>query len=607
MLKHDEMIENVHRRIAQYEEEKKMKHSKFNKIISAIKPKSDSVKNKEDDFTESVSGTETVGSSNRIVRTVSSIAAAAVLVTGIGTTGFLLHKNKPQHSAMSKDEVSLIQVTEETEATRATEADPDMISPFCDFNKIYFSISELNKQYYDYSSDTYDKIAKYLNAFKWGKGIGINAEEVPDIDTYTGKGYAIGWKKGDKYFNVYVLEDGKAYYVEKQCVIREFSFDYPIIESSVFDIDYKTFDKYIQDIFSKDVPYTDEKLSPRDIKELSEGEFLRAELSSEKDNHPEIITPKTEQSQRALQDFLGYDFVYLLSKEKAIPSDDDKSVYTVERYFKSSETSTRRETYYIQSNGVVSFYPYELVGDDAIPTDCRQFCIDINEFETKLKDILDGKYDEKYRENSSDKTEKETTAQKPEKVQPATVNEVPEEPQDNPPEVNEPSGETEANADSPEKDLVRAFYAFMHDGSYGEYNSSVYENGKWVDYKDEANIVFHNAEKISDDRVLGTIADEEDAISKGREILIKLIGQEKIDYHEREYIEYKGTQHKLTWDEPPYKAEYYEEYDIWYFSTVLRHGKTDVGINLGPGPDQKPRYLYIRGCDGKVLAAYVYC
>ena len=33
MLKHEEMIENVHRRIAQYEEEKKMKHSKIKNIL----------------------------------------------------------------------------------------------------------------------------------------------------------------------------------------------------------------------------------------------------------------------------------------------------------------------------------------------------------------------------------------------------------------------------------------------------------------------------------------------------------------------------------------------------------------------------------------------
>ena len=61
MLKHEEMIENVHRRIAQYEEEKKMKHSTFKNIISAIKPntKKEETKTNQNEQTEGTNDIET--------------------------------------------------------------------------------------------------------------------------------------------------------------------------------------------------------------------------------------------------------------------------------------------------------------------------------------------------------------------------------------------------------------------------------------------------------------------------------------------------------------------------------------------------------------------
>ena len=102
MLKHEEMIENVHRRIAQYEEEKKLQNSKFKNIFSAIKQK-----NNEEEYTEVVNGTERIDTSRRTLRIISTIAASAVLVTGIGATSMFLHKNNSLKPTVTNEENDL--------------------------------------------------------------------------------------------------------------------------------------------------------------------------------------------------------------------------------------------------------------------------------------------------------------------------------------------------------------------------------------------------------------------------------------------------------------------------------------------------------------------
>ena len=70
MLKHEEMIENVHRRIAEYEEAKKMKHSAFKNIFSAIKPNTNNknANGSEEVYTEAASGTERLRPTKRMLR-----------------------------------------------------------------------------------------------------------------------------------------------------------------------------------------------------------------------------------------------------------------------------------------------------------------------------------------------------------------------------------------------------------------------------------------------------------------------------------------------------------------------------------------------------------
>ena len=99
MLNHEEMIKNVHRRIAQYEEEKKNKHSLFKSIISSSDQKNVNKQSvdKEEGYTEVASGTEKLNTSRIKLRMMGTIAAAVVFVAGIGTISTLLHKNLPKY------------------------------------------------------------------------------------------------------------------------------------------------------------------------------------------------------------------------------------------------------------------------------------------------------------------------------------------------------------------------------------------------------------------------------------------------------------------------------------------------------------------------------
>ena len=574
-----------------------MKRAKSNNDISDIMKKSPKG---EDEYIEVVNSTERIESSHRMLRIVSAIAASNVLITGIGATGYLLYKNKSQNSSLSEEEVvSLTQAAETTETSEA-ETDSNSVAPFADFRQIYFGIYELNN--YDftvYSDATYDKLAIFLNSFNWGEASKIAEKYIPDFDNYEGKGYDIGWQKGDIWFYVYVTEKGKAYYLEKKCNPDGNCFDYPIIASSVYNIDYATFDKGIQDIWSSDVPDTGDYLSKMDKMYLTQGEFLNGIVKRYKDFDSEEVVPENHKSFNALQGFLRDDFVGMLKKEKDIDYNSDELIYTVECYYTTSSTTTRRLTYYISGNGFANLCEYELTDTDEIPTGCSNYYIDIQEFETVLNDILSGKYDDKYSFEAKTTTTAVTTS--------STTNEtttVPAAVQENVPE-EEPKDEP-VEKEPTDEDIFREYYISEHNGWNGSYDGkyeAIDENGNMVDFKDEINCLIYRADYwFKSDRVLGPIADEEDAIAKGRDILLRLNGQEYVDDHEKEYVVWSnGT--KIIRDNPCYLADYNADYDIWDFRPTLFSGSSEDGQYHTATPGSVPHF-YIRGCDGKILACF---
>ncbi len=460
MLKHEEMIENVHRRIAQYEEEKKMKHSTFKNIISAIKPntKKEETKTSEDGYIEVVSGTERIETSHRMLRMVSTLAAGAVLVTGIGATGLLLNKNKPQKS--SETDNSTIS-TEAEEITQFTNEENSKVSPFGDMGKANLSLSILHEEisfddYEDYSSATYDRLAKFMNALDWGEGTDIEPIDIPDFYKYEGEGYIINWNKADINYSVVVLDNETVYYIVQKCQPNNGYFDYNYIESHIYKIDYAAFDAGVKDILSQNVSDKGEYLSQRDLMKYFDGEFLYAELYLEKTGNSEIVKPEKESTRKALEGFLENDFMHMLKKGDSADNESSEADYTIVRYYKTGDDTERRETYFITNNGSVSLCAYVITNGDSIPQFPVNFSIDVKEFDAALNDVLSGKNDAKYADKPKHETENKNNTEKHEDVQPTTEKQeqqttaAPDERQEQQiPENTEPATVSEEN-DEPE-------------------------------------------------------------------------------------------------------------------------------------------------------------
>ncbi|SHM45354.1 hypothetical protein [Ruminococcus flavefaciens] len=607
MLKHEEMIENVHRRIAQYEEEKKMKNSKLKKLFSANNNKTEAPKTNEDEYTEVVSGTENISSSSNTMRIVSSLAAAAVLVTGIGATGFLLHKNKANKSALPEEEVIY---TESTESDNIV--DSGAVSPFVDFRQEYFNLWLLTETEYsdDYSDETYDKLAVFLNNFNWGEGTDIEEKDIPDFHNFEGndnaRTYGISWQKGDIWYYVYVTEYGKAYYTAEKCQPDGNNYYYPIIESSVYDIDYEAFDKGVQDIWNSNIPDTSQYLSKREQKYLTKGEFQNGMVERCKEYNSDEVISEGGKSFKALQGFLRDDFVGMLQHPvNDISYDGNDKLYNVACYYKTSDTTTRRLTYYIGSNGSVSLCEYELTESNNIPTGYTNYYIDINEFETVLNDIASGKYDDKY--SFEEKTTTTTVTTSATTTVTTTVTTTEQAPP--PEETDEPA--PEKTEEEKEKELLDTAYKSII-GNYLYYNTMnndgfehMTDEGR-IDFKNVINYMVYEAEHLSVERELGEIIDEQDAIEKARNVLLNEKGQEYMDWLEKE--PHHDPEVEYYRERPAIIADYYDEFDIWVVRPTAPSWKRTDGqgpyiVALSEGASTK---LFIRGHDGKILGCLLH-
>lgn len=95
---------------------------------------------------------------------------------------------------------------------------------------------------------------------------------------------------------------------------------------------------------------------------------------------------------------------------------------------------------------------------------------------------------------------------------------------------------------------------------------------------------------------------EDAAKSRAKTVFIEFIGQEFIDELESDYYEKNGQMLRLERNAPPYRCIYYDEYDVWAVTAVLRSGKLEDGTSLehtGESP-----YVLIRGKDGALLAVF---
>lgn len=143
-----------------------------------------------------------------------------------------------------------------------------------------------------------------------------------------------------------------------------------------------------------------------------------------------------------------------------------------------------------------------------------------------------------------------------------------------------------------ERELLEKFYAYL----FGETSEEYYA---WR--QETIDSLEKGAETLSEG-VRGCITSEEEAIDKGKTVMVELCGQKFMDSIGADYVDINGEKVELIRDAPPIVADYYEEFDFWTVSAVPPSGKTVDGHTIvTPG---EPPYVIIRGSDGKVFGVW---
>ncbi|MCR5600656.1 MAG: hypothetical protein K6G33_07950 [Ruminococcus sp.] len=366
-----------------------MKHSKIKNIFSAVKPNTKGEVNKtsDDGYIEVVSGTETIKRSSSMLRMVSAVAACAVLAGGIGTTGFLMHrqsKNKP--------------TSEIDNVVATTTAASETLCPFGDFTARDFVFMNDDENCGCYSKEAYTKIAEYLNTFNWGEKIETN-EKNPNTQSPC----AIYWDDeiNDRHV-IDIYDDGMVFYT----VYREHSDgNEDIFEKGVYKIDFNKFDSELKEILETYV-YS-KNISEQDITNLVEVNLESVKLF---DGNGYEIVPVNENSKAELAEFLRGDFLRMLQPSKPGLLTGDPSVYSVEQIFNVDENTKRRQTYYISENGHVSRCEYKTdENGEWQPADCQNYYIDYNKFDVKIVEFLENCNTEKVTESKEEEKPQATT------------------------------------------------------------------------------------------------------------------------------------------------------------------------------------------------------
>ncbi len=239
------------------------------RIISAAElAEKNHVNTDNDGYIDVVSSAERVDPRRNIIRTISAIAACAVLVGGIGTTGFLLHRQNS--TQMSGSEVS------------GTEC---RSCPFGDFSEFDYSFDAGDGKYGRYSAETYAKLSDFLNKFNWG-------EELTEYETRTeeqdAKVYHIKWTRGDTPpvdCDIYISVDGFVTYQESMMGFESGAMEN--ISSKCYKIDLDAFDRGVQEILAQadaptpfgDFSKLDYILNANDAKYGELSDDVRANLS----------------------------------------------------------------------------------------------------------------------------------------------------------------------------------------------------------------------------------------------------------------------------------------------------------------------------------------
>lgn len=349
------------------------------RIISAAElAEKNHINTDNDGYIEVVSSAERVDPRRGIIRTISAIAACAVLVGGIGTTGFLLHRQNS--TQMSGSEVS------------GTEC---RSCPFGDFSEFDYRFDAGDGKYGRYSAETYAKLSDFLNKFNWG-------EELTEYETRTeeqdAKVYHIKWTSGDTppiECNIHIANDGYVFYQESMTDF-ETGVQKTIIENSrCYKIDFDAFNSGVQEILAQadaptpfgDFSKLDYILNANDAKYGELSDDVRANLSDFLNNFnwgDEVGDSEIEANAKYLK-FKEFDSEYVYD-DRLESLNDDELIYTI-----AWHTSEGYRHINIVKGGYVSYTDFSnYIATDGVSVviDSRCYKIDFDAFDRGIQEIL---------------------------------------------------------------------------------------------------------------------------------------------------------------------------------------------------------------------------
>lgn len=338
------------------------------RIISAAElAEKNRVNTDNDGYIEVVSSAERVDPRRGIIRTISAIAACAVLVGGIGTTGFLLHRQNS--TQMSGSEVS------------GTEC---RSCPFGDFSEFDYRFDAGDGKYGRYSAETYAKLSDFLNKFNWGEPVEKpkNRDNSADVE---GQIYDIKWTRGDTppiECNIHIANDGFVTYQESMMDFETGAQKTITENSRCYKIDFDAFDSGIMEILSK----ADEAPTPF-------GDFSEFEYSL--DAQDGKFGEYSAETYAKLSDFLNkFNWGVELGMSEA-ENDDETGLHDLvpEKYtitWKKGDTPPVNCNIYVSKTGYVLYNEdiEYLETDEDHFIESRSYRIDFNAFDSGIQAII---------------------------------------------------------------------------------------------------------------------------------------------------------------------------------------------------------------------------
>ena len=221
----------------------KMSKDTKEKIIAACE---NSVRNRSisktdnDEYTDHVFTAERIKPKNRLLRSISAVAACAVIAGGIGTTGYLLNRNGSVPAT-------------ETETTEPVEENKTEITPFGDFSTFDFDVYRgAIREKIEINTETKDNIAVFLNNFNWGEEVPLDDVPEEKIEKEDFDVYSFEWKKDGISYTLAIVDIGFA--MSAQYSIPDAENGIPEVENvKSRRINYEAFDRGMKAIIGTEI------------------------------------------------------------------------------------------------------------------------------------------------------------------------------------------------------------------------------------------------------------------------------------------------------------------------------------------------------------------